>query len=263
MSRRKSNFVYDAYDEKIIEASISSKGERLLSNRRKMSLNVLSDELNNSSNKIAIKYKNQKQREFIESIENNEITICIGDSGVGKSYLSIAKALELLKNPANKYTKIYIITPIVEVEDNIGYLKGDLNQKIEPYLYSIYYLMDKIIGEETRQRLVENEIIKPLVISYLRGVNLDNCILLSDETQNMSIKGVKTLLTRIGENSKFILSGDINQIDRFKKTEDSGLRYIFDNLNGIDGIGFVEFSKSDIVRNPIIGEILEKFDNPK
>lgn len=209
--------------------------------------------------KINIKCKNQKQKDFLKMIDEKEITICIGESGVGKSYLSIIKALDLLRDESNGYEKIFIITPIVESEDNLGYLKGDLEQKTLPYLYSIYYLIDKIIGEDFRKKLVESKIIEPIYMSYLRGVNVDNTILVSDETQNMTIKGIKTLLTRIGFNSKFILSGDINQIDRFKNENDSGLKYAYENLKDVDGIGLFEFSKDDIVRNKIIGKILDRF----
>ena len=120
--------------------------------------------------------------------------------------------------------------------------------------------MDKIVGEDTRKKLVDNKVIEPLCISYLRGVNLDNCVTIIDESQNISKKGMLTLLTRIGYNCKYILSGDINQIDRFKNPNESGLKYAFDNLKGIEGIGFVEFSKEDIVRNPIISKILEKYN---
>lgn len=209
--------------------------------------------------KINIKCKNQRQKEFLNMIDENEIIICVGESGVGKSYLSIAKALDLLKDESKRYERIYIITPIVESEDNIGFLKGSLSEKLDPYLYSVYYLIDKIIGEESRKKLVESEIISPLCISYLRGVNIDNAILISDETQNMTIKGIKTLLTRIGFNSKFILSGDINQIDRFKNENDSGLKYAYENLGEIEGVGLFEFTKDDIVRNRIIGDILDRF----
>lgn len=209
--------------------------------------------------KVHITYKNDKQRKYLELMDEKEITICVGESGVGKSYLSIAKALELLKDSSRGYEKIFIITPIVESEDNIGFLKGSLTDKMDPYLYSIYYLMDKIVGEDVRKKLLESEIVSPLCISYLRGVNIDNAILISDETQNMTIKGIKTLLTRIGSNSKFILSGDINQIDRFKNENDSGLKYAFENLGDIEGVGLFEFSKEDIVRNKIIGEILDRF----
>lgn len=209
--------------------------------------------------KVNIKCKNQKQKDFINMISDKEITICIGESGVGKSYLSIAKALDLLKDSSRGFDKIFIITPIVESEDNIGFLKGSLHEKLDPYLYSIYYLMDKIVGEDVRKKLVENEIVSPLCISYLRGVNIDNAILISDETQNMTIKGIKTLLTRIGFNSKFILSGDINQIDRFKNENDSGLKFAYENLQDIEGVGLFEFDKDDIVRNKIISKILDKF----
>lgn len=209
--------------------------------------------------KINIKYKNQRQKDFLKMIDDKEITICIGESGVGKSYLSIIKALDLLRDESNGFEKIFIITPIVESEDNLGYLKGDLEQKTLPYLYSIYYLIDKIIGEDCRKKLVESKIIEPIYMSYMRGINIDNTILISDETQNMTIKGIKTLLTRIGFNSKFILSGDINQIDRFKNENDSGLKYAYENLKDVDGIGLFEFNKEDIVRNKIIGKILERF----
>jgi len=210
--------------------------------------------------KFVLKCKNDHQKEFVKLIEDNQITICTGDSGVGKSYLSLAKALELYKDRSNGYSKIFIITPIVEVEDNLGFLKGSMEDKLAPYLYSIYYIIDGIIGETNRKKMVEMEIIKPLCISYIRGQNIDNAILISDETQNMSVKGVKTLLTRIGHNSKFILSGDINQIDRFTDIDKSGLVYAYNHLNGIDGIGLFEFEKKDIVRNPIIGEILDRFE---
>lgn len=208
----------------------------------------------------ALKCKNEHQKEFVKMIEANQITICIGDAGVGKSHLSLAKAFELFKDRKNGYNKIYIITPIVEVEDSVGYLKGSLTEKLDPYLYSIYCIIDGIIGEAARKKMVEMEVIKPLCISYIRGQNIDNAILISDETQNMSIKGVKTLLTRIGFNAKFILSGDITQIDRFKKSEESGLVYVYEHLTDIDGLGRFEFEKADIVRNPIIGKILDKFD---
>jgi len=248
MAKSKNNYLHLINDE-IVE-DVSKKTKDYVFGRKQYAETLLK--------RINLKCKNQKQKEFLHMIDENEITICIGDSGVGKSYLSIAKALELYKS--GEYEKIYIITPIVEIEESIGYLKGSLTEKMDPYLYSIYYLIDKILGEDTRKKLVDTEVIKPLCLSYLRGVNLDNCITICDEAQNMSIKGIKTLLTRIGYNTKFIISGDVNQIDKFKKIEDSGLKFIYDKLNGINGIGFIEFGKDDIVRNPIIGDILDKFN---
>lgn len=226
---------------------------------RKLRNTIVRTSIESSMNKINLKFKNKSQKEFSDAIEKNQITICVGDSGVGKSYISIAKAFELYMNKDNGFDKIFIITPIVESEDQVGFLKGSLLDKMDPYLYSIYYLMDKIIGEENRKKLVENDIIKPLCMSYIRGINIDHSILIADETQNMTISGIKTLLTRIGYSSKFILSGDLNQIDRFKNDSSSGLKYAYNNLKDIEGIGFIEFKKEDIVRNPIISDILNRF----
>lgn len=251
MAKSKNNYLHHVVEDEIVE-EFSNRTKDFVFGKKQYAETLLK--------KINLKCKNQRQKEFLHLIDENEITICIGDSGVGKSYLSIAKALELFKDSSNNYDRIYIITPIVEIEESIGYLKGSLTEKMDPYLYSIYYLMDKIIGEDTRKKLVESEIIKPLCLSYLRGVNLDNCITICDEAQNMSVKGIKTLLTRIGYNSKFIVSGDVNQIDKFKKIEDSGLKFIYEKLNGIKGIGFIEFGIEDIVRNPLIGEMLDKFN---
>lgn len=256
--------MYEAYDSKLIDAI--DKDDRFVSSAsatttsRKPNLAFLVDELKSrslSNLKINIKCKNERQKQFLSSIDKNEITICIGDSGVGKSYLSIAKSLDLLKE--GKFQKIFIITPIVEIEESIGYLKGSLDEKLGPYLYSVYYLIDKIVGEDMRKKLVENKIIEPLCVSYMRGINIDNSIACLDEAQNFSKKALLTILTRIGYNSKFIISGDLSQIDKFKNANDSGLNYIYHNLRDLDGIGLVEFNKEDIVRNPIISKILNRF----
>jgi len=210
-------------------------------------------------NKIKLKCKNTKQKMFSKLIESNQITLCTGPAGVGKSYLSIIKALELLKNPNNEYKKIIIITPVVESEEKIGYLKGSLTEKLDPYLFSTYYLIDKIIGEDARKQLVDLEIIKPLAIAYLRGVNIDNSIVIFEEAQNSTKRAMKTFLTRIGFNSKFIISGDIEQIDRFKNEDDSGLKDAIIKLKNIDDVAIMEFDNNDIVRNPLITEILNKY----
>lgn len=210
--------------------------------------------------KVNLKCKNPKQKKLSKMIDNNQITLCKGPAGVGKSYISVVKALELLKNPKNSYNKIIIITPIVESDDHIGFLKGNIDEKINPYLYSTYYLIDKIIGDENRKKLVELEIIKPMVTSFLRGVNIDNSIVIFEEAQNSTKKGMKTFLTRIGYNSKFIISGDIEQIDRFKNDEDSGLKDILEKLDGVDEVGIMDdFNNEDVVRNPLISKILDRY----
>lgn len=210
--------------------------------------------------KIDYKFKNTSQKQFINLIENNQITICSGPAGVGKSYISVAIALNLLKSGV--YKKIHLITPAVEAGEKLGFLPGDLLEKLQPYLYSTYYLFDKLIGKANRMKLISNGYIEPLAISFLRGVNIDNSILIFEEAQNSSITTMKTILTRIGNNSKFIISGDLDQIDNDKITNcsRSGLQYALDNLYGIEQIGLFKFTDNDVnVRNPLITKILNKF----
>lgn len=209
--------------------------------------------------KINLKCKNPKQKMFSKMIDDNEIILCKGPAGVGKSFISVVKALELLKSPNHSYEKIIIVTPVVESEEKIGYLKGTLEDKLDPYLFSTYYLIDKVIGEDLRRKLVEMEIIKPLAIAYLRGVNIDNSIVIFEEAQNSTKKAMKTFLTRIGYNSKFIISGDIEQIDRFKNEDESGLKDALEKLKSVDGVGIMEFSNEDVVRNPLISKILDNY----
>ena len=210
--------------------------------------------------KVKIKCKNQNQKEFIKLIDEKEIIICNGPSGCGKSHLSIAKAIEYIQTPDNGYNKIYIITPTVEItRSGVGFLPGTFADKVSVYMNSVYKLFDKIISKETCDKLLKNQTIEILGLGYIRGENLDNSILIVEESQNISIKEMLTILTRIGEKCKLIISGDLFQIDAFKCTEDSGLYHSMEKLKDIDGIGIFEFSEDDIVRNSIITEILKKY----
>lgn len=240
---------------------MSKKNAEILTKMVQEGINISDKKFTESMlrGKIDLKCKNPKQKLFSKLIDENQIILCKGPAGVGKSYISVVKALELLKNPKNNYEKIIIITPVVESEEKIGYLKGSLEDKLDPYLFSTYYLIDKVIGEENRKKLVEMEIIKPLAIAYLRGVNIDNSIVIFEEAQNSTKKAMKTFLTRIGYNSKFIISGDIEQIDRFKDENDSGLKDVLDKLDNVDDVGIMEFANEDVVRNPIISKILDKY----
>ena len=212
--------------------------------------------------KIDIKHKNKNQKEFTNLIENKEMIICAGPAGTGKSFLSLAKSLELLQQKNSPYRRIYLITPAVESEEKLGFLPGNLYEKLQPYLYSIYYLIDGIIGKENRIKMVEQGTIEPIAIGFLRGVNIDNSILIFEEAQNSSITTMKTLTTRIGRNSKFIISGDIEQIDneKLKSKENSGLHFAVKNFGVIPEIGIFNFTQEDIVRNPLITKILNVFN---
>jgi len=176
------------------------------------------------------------------------------------SYVSIAKALELLQNATNKYEKIVIFKPAVEVEEKHGFLPGDIMEKIMPYVESSLAIIDKIIGKPARERLMTEGIIEIKALAYIRGANIDNAILIMEEAQNMSPNQMKTLITRIGENSKFIISGDMDQSDRYYNVKQSGLFDAMNRLKGLEEIGFFEFAIEDIVRNPIISKILKYYE---
>ena len=237
------------------KSNLKNKDKELLNNKQ------VADIL--YGKKVKIRCKNEKQKQFVKMIDDNQISICIGPAGVGKSYISIIKSLQLLVDPSNNYHNIYVITPAVESEEKLGYLPGDLEEKLEPYLYSTYKIIDKIIGVENRKKLVASEIIKPLALAYLRGWNIDNSLLIFEEAQNCTPKQMKTVLTRIGFNSKFIITGDLEQTDRYHKKNSSGLYDAFNLMKGAKGIGTYEFivdKPEDIVRNPIIAGILERYE---
>jgi len=211
--------------------------------------------------KLDINFKTKSQEELWNLIETNQIVICSGEAGTGKSHISLLKALDLMRGNSKKYKKIYITTPAVEADgEKLGYLPGDVNDKLGPYMYSSIYLLKKILGDVKVNRMIERKHIEILALSYLRGVNIDNAILICEESQNLTIKTLKTLLTRIGENAKFILNGDLSQSDRVKNHKDSGLFFAIDKLKDISDIGIFQFKENDIVRNPIITLILKAFN---
>jgi len=208
---------------------------------------------------IKIKCKNERQKEFIRLIDDYEISFCSGPAGCGKSYLSLAKALDYIQTPNNGYSILYIITPAVEVEEKLGALPGSLDDKLAPYLFSSYNLIDKIIGKPNREKMVSDGVIQPLALGFLRGMNIDNAVLIFEESQNASKKQMKTLLTRIGQNTKFIISGDVDQIDRFRDPNESGLIDAMERFKDYPKIAKFNFMDGDSVRNVIINDILKYY----
>lgn len=224
----------------------------------KSSKDVLNDVL---PTRYRLKCKNHIQKDFANLITDKEIVIASGPAGVGKSYVAVARALELLQNKTNNYNTIVISTPAEEAGENLGYLPGNLREKMEPYLASTLDIFDKIIGKKNRLELEEAHILKIEPLGFIRGKSIDNTILIMEEAQNMSPTQMKTLLTRIGENSKFIISGDLDQSDRFKNPTHSGLYDAINRHNNIDDIAFIKFETKDIVRNPLITKILDNYKN--
>ena len=206
------------------------------------------------------KFLTKSQEEYWNILNENQITLCFGPAGVGKSYIAMKKAVDLLWDDDNKYEKIIIVRPAVEAEEKLGSLPGGLEEKLDPYIYPSYYLLNKIIGKDARERLKDEGYIEVAALAYMRGWNVDNTILVFEEAQNATPAQIKLLLTRIGFSSKFFLSGDLEQSDKYKDKTKSGLYDAKKRLQDVKGIGIFEFGKQDIVRNPIIGEILDRYE---
>jgi len=182
--------------------------------------------------RVKNKFLTQSQENYYHILKNNQITICSGPAGTGKSHVSLKAAIDLLLDPNNSYEKLIIIRPAVESSDSkLGSLPGDVRDKMDPYIYASFYLLQKIIGREATLKLEEAGIIEIMSLSFIRGLSVDNALLLGEEFQNATPNEMKTVLTRIGFNSKFFISGDIEQSDKFKQKEKSGLYDALERLN--------------------------------
>jgi len=199
--------------------------------------------------------RTDKQAELVTSIEENEVTIAIGSAGSGKTYAAVATALSLLNQG---YEHIMLVKSVTTLPgEEVGYLKGSLSEKLDPFMMSFTWNIDKVGGKDTSKNLIEKGVIQVLPLAYIRGLSIDNSIVICDEAQNFSKHIFKSLITRIGENSKYVFLGDVEQIDR-KKQSESCLAEVLDIFKDEDYIGTVEFLDEDCVRNPLIPKILEK-----
>lgn len=206
------------------------------------------------------KFLSENQKKYYDLLVGNQITICSGPAGVGKSYIAMKAALDLLSDPATPYEKIIIVRPAVEAEEKLGSLPGNVEEKLDPYIFPSYYLMNKIIGKEAREKLKQIDIIEVFALAYMRGMNIDNSILIFEEAQNSTPNQMKLLLTRIGFNSKFFISGDLEQTDRYKDKRHSGLWDAIEKFKDLNDVGVFEFDNEDVVRNPLISKILKKYE---
>jgi phosphate starvation-inducible PhoH-like protein len=206
------------------------------------------------------KFLSEHQEEYYNILRNNQITVASGPAGVGKSYIAMKAAVDLLMDPNNSYEKIIIVRPAVEAEEKLGSLPGNLEEKLDPYIFPSYYLLNKIIGKEAREKLKDLEVIEVFALAFMRGMNIDNSILVFEEAQNSTPNQMKLLLTRIGFNSKFFISGDLEQTDRYKDKKQSGLYDAIQRFKDVSDIGVYDFRDAKNVRNPIITKILKKYD---
>lgn len=202
----------------------------------------------------------QHQADYIQAMRTNDLVFAIGAAGSGKTFIAVAEALNLLLS--HKVSKLVITRPVVEAGESLGFLPGDLEDKINPYLRPLYDSMEAIIPRETVRRLVESEIIEIAPLAYMRGRTLNNCVIILDEAQNTTKEQMKMFLTRMGQNSKVFITGDITQIDLPKKVT-SGLVHASNLLDGIEGIKIIRLNAEDVVRNPLVKRIVKAYENEK
>lgn len=204
-----------------------------------------------------IKYKTYKQYILSEIINKNDLIFSIGSAGTGKTFLAVLLAVKALKNGEVK--KIILTRPAVEAGESLGFLPGDLKEKINPYLMPLYDSLEDILGSEQVEKLIEKEIIEVIPLAYMRGRTLNDAFIILDEAQNTTDGQMLMFLTRLGYNSKMIVNGDLTQIDLNINKNKSGLVVAVDKLKKIKGIDFIEFDNNDIVRNPIVSKIIDRF----
>lgn len=201
--------------------------------------------------------RSENQRKFVTLFEEKDLIFATGPAGTGKTYLAVALAVKTLKN--NEVRRIILSRPAVEAGENLGFLPGDLKDKLDPYLQALYDALLDILPGNKLAKLMEQGIIQIAPLAYMRGRTLSDAVVVLDEAQNTSVPQLKMFLTRMGENSKFIVTGDMTQIDLPKKKQ-SGLVKVYKILKGIKGIGFVDFKKEDIVRHPLVAPIVDAFE---
>lgn len=200
------------------------------------------------------------QARYIQAIRNHDIVFGIGPAGTGKTFLAIAEALRLILS--KKIRKLILTRPVVEAGENLGFLPGDLAQKINPYLRPLYDAMESLIPYDLIRRMEENRTIEIAPLAYMRGRSLNDCAVILDEAQNTTKEQMKMFLTRIGEGARAIITGDNTQIDLPKRI-DSGLLHAASILSEVKGISFSYLQTGDVVRNPLIKKIIQAYDNEK
>ena len=204
-----------------------------------------------------IRARTVNQRKLVDLYDKNDLLFAVGPAGSGKTYTAIALAVKALKDRVVR--RVSLTRPAVEAGEKLGVLPGDMKEKLDPYLQPLYDALNDMIPAAKLQKYLEDGTVQIAPLAYMRGRTLDNAFVILDEAQNTTRSQIKMFLTRMGRNAKFIVTGDVTQIDLPRKS-DSGLTRAMDTLRGIEGIGMVEFDKRDIVRHPLVKYIVDAFD---
>lgn len=215
------------------------------------------EQMNIRLRKGAVIARGDNQIQYLQKILNNDINFGVGPAGTGKTYLAVACAVQALET--ERVSRIILVRPIVEAGEKLGFLPGDIAQKVHPYLRPLYDALYEMIGFEKVNQLIERDVIELLPLAFMRGRSLNDAFIILDEGQNTTTEQMKMFLTRIGFQSKAVITGDISQID-LPNRRDSGLIHATEVLKDINGISFTQFQTADVVRHPLVQKIVEAYE---
>ena len=240
------------------------------SSQKKVTLSELNNHATNNKrqalkdlNKLnfdEIMFKTPAQKRFYNTVSKKDITFCIGPAGCGKTFLSVHRALRELGDKNSPIDGIVIVKPVVEADgEKIGHLPGDIEEKTAPWMMSFYYNMEQIIGKQRLRMLKEGGIVEVMPLAFMRGITLSNKFVILDEAQNATPEQIKMFVTRIGQDSKYIITGDLEQSDL--RNRKSGLEDAIKRFAGVTGVGLAQFKEKDIVRHPMVKRLLKRYHN--
>lgn len=243
--------------EMVMERVLGQTGDNILDSKEEALNN---DVILFGNNGLIIKAKTDNQRRMVTSILKNDMMFAIGPAGTGKTYTAVALAVKALKNKEVK--RIILTRPAVEAGENLGFLPGDLKEKLDPYMQPLYDALNDMVPTDKLNQYIENRTIQIAPLAFMRGRTLDNAFVILDEAQNTTESQMKMFLTRMGANAKFIVTGDASQIDLPSK-QPSGLLQALRILKKVEGIDIIELDKSDVIRHRLVRAIIERYDETK
>lgn len=243
--------------EMVMERVLGQTGDNILESKEEALNNDL---ILFGNNGLVIKAKTDNQRRMISSILKNDMMFAIGPAGTGKTYTAVALAAKALKNKEVK--RIILTRPAVEAGENLGFLPGDLKEKLDPYMQPLYDALNDMIPLDKLNQYIENRTIQIAPLAFMRGRTLDNAFVILDEAQNTTESQMKMFLTRMGANAKFIVTGDASQVDLPAK-QPSGLLQALRILKKVEGIDIIELDKTDVIRHKLVRAIIERYDETK
>ncbi len=242
---------YNSLSENEITGLMSEEGPLMVSDSA-------NDTLVHGNGGAKIKARTQNQRKLVEAVNENDMVFAVGPAGTGKTYTAVALAVRALK--AKEVKRIVLTRPAVEAGENLGFLPGDLKEKLDPYMMPLYDALRDMIPGEKLAEMIEYGVIEIAPLAFMRGRTLDKAFVILDEAQNATTMQMKMFLTRMGMTAKFVITGDMSQID-LPRQQKSGLSYALDALDGIEGIGVVRLNQNDVLRHSLVKKIIQAFEN--